>query len=122
MIIGICYCGLLWQLFLGPCVWSFDHLPRCCPRSEHEWLQLFQFIAVYCCLLGLFGFIVVYWVLFSDDCDDILTTSSPHPHHILTNFAEPQGPGLALELERDLAADRVPPGAVAVAPGGGQSH
>ena len=38
---------------------------------------------------------------------------------LVPQFVGPQGPGLALEPERDLAADRVPPGAVAVTPGGG---
>jgi len=68
----ISYCGLLESVIVVYCGNCFCDLasgrlttyPRGCPRSEHEWFPLFHCIAVYCCLLGLFGFIVVYWVLF----------------------------------------------------------
>ena len=70
---GNCFCGLV-----SGCLTTY---PRGYPRSEHEWFQLFHCIAVYCCLLGLFGFIVVYWVLFV-----FIVFYWGTPNQLITNF------------------------------------
>ena len=75
---------LLWSIvatvFCGLVSGRLTTYPRGCPRSEHEWFPLFHCIAVYCCLLGLFGFIVVYWVLFL-----FIVFYWGTPHQLLTN-------------------------------------
>jgi hypothetical protein len=60
-----------------------------------------------------------------DQCGRLQTDLGPSiglGPSLVPQFVGPQGPGLALEPERDLAADHVPPGAVAVVPGGGLLH